>query len=311
MATTTSSSKSMVRGSFLPHSKLHAYLAIKTPTRVTLTNAMYTLYQIFEAVLVIINRDGLFDASNPSIIVCDRDMEVAFDAHAMHVNQVKTFISKQMNFFGLLPILLPSSEIEDTILYSYLPWTKRFFSKKGAFGNITIPRKSFCAVRPAFLDVLQSVEGDKKVFRYCDILVAMIKYLRQNRSHFFDSRNMDICSIEGSLLERAFNVSRFSKYQFEKLVMDQIVAVNDKSAIEIVHRDHDYQGKKCFVCNVAKRQVTFIHDGGASQTCYLASCNACARIIYKRKLHCPGCNNKIDQIVFQSQIKIKKIKVPF
>ena len=321
MSSSTSSSTSpkmakyMIKGQFVNNSNLHTYLALKVPHIVSLAERMITMYDLFYALFMVITNEYLFDHNNPTIIICDRDMEMVFGVHAMHMDQMKDYTMKHVDFFGLVSCTLYSHSQPEII--SRLPlWAK---GVKGTmpFNDIyqgcKPSRNAYCILKPAFIDFLQSViDINKTIWSYNEVCNTLTQYIMNNIDMIVDDRNMEICSIEGTLLERAFNVRKFSKSQFVKLCHDQIITTNDRTSAQIVHRDHEYLSLKCVICDIGKRTTSFVHDGIVSKHCFRISCRTCARITMKKKLHCPICCKNIDCIIYGSAVvRIRKLNIHF
>lgn len=81
---------------FTPNSKLKEYL-IKwnNKERFDLPYS-HSLYQIILSLKEVILSNRLFDENNPSIILCDSELEEALDCKALHVYEIGFFCCKQL-----------------------------------------------------------------------------------------------------------------------------------------------------------------------------------------------------------------------
>ena len=102
--------------SFVIGSPLHAYLAIKTPQFVNANQRVFNLKQVcnpnwsviliakthylitcffsnsFQVLFCLrdaIKEGGLFDRMNPSLVICDQELEKALDVKAVHLSQIR------------------------------------------------------------------------------------------------------------------------------------------------------------------------------------------------------------------------------
>ena len=314
-STSPKMAKYMIKGQFINNSTLHTYLALKVPYIVSLAERLITMFDIIYALFMIVSHECLFDSNNPTIIICDKDMEMVFGVHAMHMDQLRDYIVKHVDFFGLVTFKLYSHSQPEVI--SRLPiWAK---GVKGTMPFTDIykgckpSRNAYCILKPAFLDFLQSVvDINKTNWSYNEVCNTLTQYIKNNIDMIVDDRNMEICSIEGTVLGRAFNVRKFSKSQFVKLCHDQIITTNDRTSAQIVHRDHDYLSLRCVICDIGKGTTSFVHDGRVSKYCFRISCRTCARITLKRKLHCPMCCRNVECVVYGSAVvRIRKLNICF
>ena len=54
------------------------------------------LMEIFEDLKVILRSEKLYDPKNPSIIMCDSDLEIALNMKDLHVTEIRDQILKQL-----------------------------------------------------------------------------------------------------------------------------------------------------------------------------------------------------------------------
>ena len=70
---------------FKPQSKLKEYLFNKTNVK----RSYYMLIEIMKNLKLIVRSEKLFDFKNPSIIMCDSDLEIALNVKDLHVTGVQ------------------------------------------------------------------------------------------------------------------------------------------------------------------------------------------------------------------------------
>ena len=75
-----------------PQSKLKKYLFNKTNVK----RSYYMLIEIMKNLKLIVRSEKLFDFKNPSIIMCDSDLEIALNVKDLHVTEIRDQILKQL-----------------------------------------------------------------------------------------------------------------------------------------------------------------------------------------------------------------------
>ena len=73
---------------FNPMSRLKSYLISKTGVEKT----YYSLLEILTVLKDIIRGEGMFDHSNPSVILCSQDLEEALNMRALHVTEIRDLV---------------------------------------------------------------------------------------------------------------------------------------------------------------------------------------------------------------------------
>ena len=175
---------------FKPESKLKEYLYIKT----NIKRSYYLLVEIMEKIKVIVRSEKLYDPKNPSIIMCDPNLETALNVKDLHVTEVRHQILKHLT------------------LVRHQNWQLNYnscFIKRGDISippaktsNVTtaqVPNKDVkYIVKPLLMGLLRS-ECDEKdrtkaAFKFDEVLSLLFKYLLRRRGTLFDSRNIKVAS---------------------------------------------------------------------------------------------------------------------
>merc|ERR1712088_773916 len=66
----------------------------KSPNVVRLEKHCYTLYEVLLALKEIVSREKLFDRSNPTLIICNSELEDALEMKALHITEIKNQVLK-------------------------------------------------------------------------------------------------------------------------------------------------------------------------------------------------------------------------
>ena len=211
---------------FKPESKLKEYLFIKTKVK----RSYYMLMEIFEDLKVILRSEKLYDPKNPSIIMCDPDLEIALNMKDLHVTQIRDQILKQLtlqrqqnwreNFNTFI------SKSKSTSASSTPP------AKTTDVPTTLVPDKEAkYIVNPSLMGLLRTEceEKDraKAAFKFEEVVNLLFKYLIRRRDTLFDSRNIKVARVHHDPLGRALGgIARFHICQAENLLRAQLSPVN-------------------------------------------------------------------------------------
>eukprot|EP00096_Caligus_rogercresseyi_P009749 TRINITY_DN3361_c0_g1_i3.p1 TRINITY_DN3361_c0_g1~~TRINITY_DN3361_c0_g1_i3.p1 ORF type:complete len:590 (-),score=136.55 TRINITY_DN3361_c0_g1_i3:440-2209(-) len=239
--------------------------------KTTSTNADLKLFkynEIQSALSQIIEREKLYDVTNPAIIICSKDLEKAFNVKAFHVSEFRDILFKQFQYIKQEPleqeeecIVQPQDSAAvplggPTSSQSESPSKSISNVVEGSF-NISLElREALCAL-PGF-------KKDQTLFQYNEILVLLSKYIILNKEKFFDPRNVKVAFIADDPLERAFKVKTFHRSQVTALLDREINRVSlgeaDKKADDNVcqetsakRKNDDAPGQDEEVRSVPKR----------------------------------------------------------
>ena len=174
----------MQKRSFKDGSNLHIYLTLHLPQTFTMDWNQYSLLDILGGLRCVISTLELFDPRNKTIIICDRDLESILGMKALHVSELKE---------AVVPHLENISTKSPPILKETTP---------------DFDPNALYRVTKEFLEVLHTLPGidvEKKVYTYHQLTKLLGSYILENKDQYFDSRNIRICFIKGTPLEKAFN----------------------------------------------------------------------------------------------------------
>ena len=219
---------------FHPNSPLHLYLRMKFPKTFPDDIPVYSLDTICTKLVQIIMAKQLLDTQNDSIILCDKELEMALRTKYLDASQLKEYICKQMcpglhidvkliiDYFNLLTFgTLPPPKINP------IPAAKEEIDED----SIT-----YC-LNPDFLRLLRQspdVPKFKMIFTYKEIANAIYSYLRMDLSTWeIDPRNKEIAYIKNNPLGKIFQVDAFYKKQLRYLISRVARQVNLNSYITI------------------------------------------------------------------------------
>ena len=217
---------------FKPQSKLKDYLFMKMKVK----RSYYMLMEIMENLKVIVRSEKLYDPKNPSIIMCDSDLEIALNVKDLHIIEVRAQILKQLTLVQ-----------HQNWRVNYNTFISKSNSKSASFTTPTkttnlhplVPDKDTkYIVKPSLMGLLRSEceEKDraKAAFKFEEVLSLLFKYLLRRRVALFDARNLKVARIHLDPLGRVLGgIARFHRCQAEKLLRAQLTPHNPLTPIKI------------------------------------------------------------------------------
>ena len=206
---------------FKPDSKLKEYLFIKTKVK----RSYYMLMEIFKELKVIIRSEKLYDPKNPSIIMCDPDLEIALNMKDLHVTEIRDQI------LGQLSLLRRQNWREN--YNSFISKSKGSSIPHGKTSNVTTTpdQEAKYSVNPSLMGLLRTEceekDRTKAAFTFEEVVNLLFKYLIRRRDTLFDPRNQKVARIHLDPLGRALGgISRFHRCQAENLMRAQLTPLS-------------------------------------------------------------------------------------
>ena len=206
---------------FKPDSKLREYLFMKTKVK----RSYYMLVEILEKLKVILRSEKLYDLKNPSIIMCDSDLEIALNMKDLHVTEIRHHILKQLT------------------LVKQQNWCENFNTSRNKNPLVSaksliktsnanlVPDKEFkYTVKPSLMVLLRKEceEKDrvKATFTYEEVVKLLFKYILKRRETLFDPRNIKVVRVHQDPLGRALGgIARFHRCQVPNLLRGHLSPV--------------------------------------------------------------------------------------
>ena len=210
---------------FKPDSRLREYLFNKT----NIKRSYYMLIEIMENLKVIVRSEKLYDPKNPSIIMCDPDLEIALNMKDLHVTEVREQILKQLtllrqqnwreNFNAFI------SKSKSTSASSRPP------AKTTNVPLIIPDKEAKYIVKPSLMGLLRSEceekDRTKTAFKVEEVVNLLFRYLNRRKDTLFDSRNIKVARVHLDPLGRVLGgIVRFHRCQAENLLKAQLSPVN-------------------------------------------------------------------------------------
>ncbi|XP_040564096.1 E3 ubiquitin-protein ligase Mdm2 isoform X2 [Lepeophtheirus salmonis] len=224
------------------------FLHRKFPHLISLDTKQYKFIEIQSTLSQVIKDKKLFDAANPAIVLCDKDLEDALNVRSFHVSQFSYYITKQFQFIKCEPPTDPRSNLEaasstDSLSTESNHVPCEYSHKNSSQSNLRRQPSVDYKVEGTFIiskelrdtfKLLDNFKSEQSLFEYSEVLSYLSKYIIKKKDTFFDPRNVKIANIEGDLLERAFKVKAFHRSQVTALLDREInrVPIIDEVKIE-------------------------------------------------------------------------------
>ena len=216
---------------FQEDSTLLAYLLLRCPSLIKITDRNLVLFDIMTAVKKVIAEFKLFDPQNPEIIFCDPFMDEVFGCEAFHIDDLRVHVLRHLE-----PIPVPRSPRRDQAVRHTYEYSKPTFPSWGSpkatavqakvlSDNTYFHKQGYYKPSPQLRVVLQTVDTVAhrgELFTYQETLNLVTKYISRKKDLFVDTRNSKIIIVEGDILEDALCVKAFTKTQQISLVQLQL-----------------------------------------------------------------------------------------
>ena len=216
---------------FNPSSKLKSFLVTKTGVEKT----YYSLMEVLTLLKEIIRGEGLFDPTNPSIILCSQDLEEALNVKAIHVAEIRDLVLHQVTRIpdrslrgGLWLFATPSEQNLRTLPVPAVH-TLRIIRTVDVSPVLFTDKDAEFTLKPKFLQVIRSVPGvdqTKTIFTYEDTTCLFSKYILSRKDVIFDPRNIKVALVAEDPIGEAFGVRAFHRCQVNNLLRSQLTPVS-------------------------------------------------------------------------------------
>lgn len=213
---------------FKPQSKLELFIMKK---KNILDKKIFTLAEVLTYLKEIIRGERLFDLKNPSIIICDNDLEDALNMKALHVTEIRDLVLAQLTKLQDEPNLGKFTNFSNRNNQTQgsapgSPAPQRLIQNASTTTQVYINKKAEFTLKPKFLEVVRSLPNtDPKqiVFSYEEVTLLLSTYILAHKEKFFDCRNIKLAMVAGDPLGEAFGVRAFHRCQVNNLLKNQLI----------------------------------------------------------------------------------------
>ena len=291
---------------FKTHSKLKDIIASKSKTG----KIFYSFIEILSILKEVIRDEGLYDQTNPAIIICSPKLEDALDMRALHVKQINQVVLPHLEEIVDQIDLLDHHDIE----YEVESDEEEIRHAQGSLENLfssesdesfTISSTLSVESRPIELSNERPYWGDDE------------SKLEKTKDRQNDSKNLEFnfhhpcnsCKNLKKPTPKKVCVKNFSctecwqrkrdwlprrpKRKSTTIKMKQTTTEQKMSCSYEISKDPANCAQLCSICYLRPQNANFVHG----KTAHQLSCYQCARKVWKIQPRCPICRRQIDRIV--------------
>ena len=230
---------------FNPHSELRMLLINKTGVE----KNYYSLCEILTFLKNIIKEEELFDHTNPSIVICSKELERALNCKACHVSEIRDLVmsqitkipeealrkkyAQQINNCKGTQSDTHSHNLNLGVPRDYQPQPQQQPKTRIKTANISTTiwtdRHAKFTLTPELLKVFHLVPGAdplQTIFSYEEVTLLLSRYILLRKRRIFDSRNIKLALVADDPLGNALKVRSFHRSQVNYLLRRQLTPVN-------------------------------------------------------------------------------------
>ena len=291
---------------FKTHSKLKDIIASKSKTG----KIFYSFIEILSILKEVIRDEGLYDQTNPAIIICSPKLEDALDMRALHVKQINQVVLPHLEEIVDQIDLLDHHDIEyevesdeEEIRHAQGSLENLFSSESDE--SVTISSTLSVESRPIELSNERSYWGDDE------------SKLEKTKGRQDDSKNPEFnfhhpcnsCKNLKKPIPKRVCVKNFSctecwqrkrdwlprrpKQKSTTIKIKQTTTEQKMSCSYEISKDPANCAQLCSICYLRPQNANFVHG----KTAHQLSCYQCARKVWKIQPKCPICRRQVDRIV--------------
>ena len=168
-------------------------------------NKFFTLTYLLDKIILIIQKENMFDLGNENIILCSKYLSHALDVNALHVFQLREYVLKHL-------IVVGPAIINDE---------KTSFLKHSKYPNNMCKCVLSFSLR-SILSVIPTFPQHQYQFTFKEVCDLLISYILFNYHKFIDIRNKNVFIVKDDPLGTLFKVKAFHKSQAKDLLLNHI-----------------------------------------------------------------------------------------
>lgn len=189
-------------------------------------------------------NEKLFDETNPSIVMCNQELEDVFDMKALHETQIQNVIQKHIKMKKKVKqrsvVIKNENHHQNNIKKNVVRKCNKIYCKEEGLNccqhslseyskeEIEEKRKEMeqhYLIDIDLLHVLNPGNLDTRHFTFYDTFALLSKYLISKRNQIFDRRNILVAIIKDDPLRSVFNVNAFSRSQVTQILKKKMTLV--------------------------------------------------------------------------------------
>lgn len=204
-------------------SKLLDYLSINS-IDIYKDKRCYRLSTILLAIYEVIKNKEQFDPLEPTIIVCEPELEEALGVRTLQINQMVEYLEKKLIKSRGMMNYHKRARIEEELEAMSLWYNKPVEEKREPF---EIEEEYF--VKPRLQKVLKlaphALIKSDRILRYRHVCELVSSYIMHRKHDIVDLRNIRILDLRNDLLGQAFEVNYLARSQVTGKIRDQLIRI--------------------------------------------------------------------------------------
>ena len=226
---------------FKVNAPLKNYIRLKT-------NSMrenYTLAELFTILKNVIAEEEIYDHRNHAIILCNSELEAAFDLPGMHVTELRECVYRQIvelpeEYQNPVPIQQHNQSVRESLPQETAnePTTSTIDSEVEIIepricSKVYSNKNARFRLKPDFYDLLSVVPSFDKtqtLFAYDEVTELLSKYILSKKDSIFDLRHVKLALVKNDPLGKVFAVDAFHRLQVTSMLRKQLIYVLDVSS---------------------------------------------------------------------------------
>jgi hypothetical protein len=226
---------------FKVNAPLKNYIRLKT-------NSMrenYTLAELLTILKNVIADEELYDHRNHAIILCNSELEAAFDLPGMHVTELRECVYRQIvelpeEYQNPVPIQQHNQSVRESLPQETAnePTTSTIDSEVEIIepricSKVYSNKNARFRLKPDFYDLLSVVPSFDKtqtLFAYDEVTELLSKYILSKKDSIFDLRHVKLALVKNDPLGKVFAVDAFHRLQVTSMLRKQLIYVLDVSS---------------------------------------------------------------------------------
>ena len=209
-----------------PKSRLHLFIIKKQE----MYKETYSLLEIYTTIRKTIMKDGAYDVTNESMILCTEELEDALGVKACHASQLPDIVLpslKKLKYNPFEKIISESLEYNTGMINS----PEMINRTDPQWSQVIIPYQltGYYRITVELLNVFKTLPDrvfpnkNQELFSYTEVIALLNSYLLHKRDVFVDPRNKSVAIIEGDLLSWAFKTKAFHSSQTRSLLESHMI----------------------------------------------------------------------------------------
>ena len=184
-------------------------------------NNQTCLATILNQLKIIIEREGLYDSRNKSIILCSEELDRAINMRALHVSEIREQVLSHLHLVkesSIPPFDLPPSN------YAASARIRNSASIISNPDDFNMDKQYHLKIKFRIcLEAVPAFNREQTSFSIPQVSTLLSQYILMKKNELFDPRNIKLALVMNDPLGEAFGVSAFHRTQVPSLVRTQLI----------------------------------------------------------------------------------------